>query len=205
MRDNELAKSLVESIGSSELSGIAAMGLDALVNSGVSVFGNLRSLFSLSDNITNYLYARKLEEFFRGVSDIPKEERQKQCAKLLVSEKERIRVGEFLLLLLDKLDDIAKAELVSKVFVAYLRERISQDEMRLMARAINLLDIKHLQGGLGKDFDTMQALAMCGLARIEVGDSPPKNPPGMGLDGIEAIIVYKVNALGETLASILSE
>ena len=186
MDDPSVETSLVESIAHSELSGLASdladVGLDAILDDGLArdipVVGTLMKMYSIATTVQNRLFAKKLLRFLAGLADVPAAQRRAQVAKLTVDVNERQKVGENLLLLLDRMNDMAKPAMMASAFKAYLEERIDSPQFQSLAHvidSINMAAIRTLRDVYKRDYypevmepdPHMQHLAMCGLFSIK--------------------------------------
>jgi hypothetical protein len=140
-----LESSLVSSLGDSQLIDAAAdaaeQTLDNLLSDGVlkdiPVLGHALKLWKGSIQLSTYLFARKLLRFLAPLNSIPQEVRYEFLRELEADPEKRKRVGEHLLLLLDRMDDLNKPEFLSKAFAAYISGRISYHEFRQLGFAID--------------------------------------------------------------------
>ncbi len=185
MNDPTVENSLVESIAHSELSALAAdlaeVGLDAVLDDGLAkdipVVGTLMKMYRIGITLHNRLFAKKLLRFLAGLADVPLHQRQEQLARLTVDVNERQKVGETLLLLLDRMNDIEKPVMMANAFKAFLEERIDFQQFRQLAYvidSINMASIATLRNVFQREYypevlepdPHVQHLAMCGLFSI---------------------------------------
>lgn len=191
-------------------------GLDQLVDAGflrdVPVLGSAVGFIRAAGSIRDLLLAKKLGRFLSQLHQVPLVDREEFVASL-VSRHERHRIGEALILLLDRLDDMAKPELLGLCFSAYVRGQIDRSQFDRLAAAIDRLLIVHLSALAAfytadrqelKDHpvgsDVLQALANCGLVRVEAQTN------GGGLIGpefVDAEITYTRNDLGSVFVGIV--
>ena len=144
MADNisKLEKSLVKTISESDLADIAVESLDAILDElPVPFFSTLRKLIGGARSVRNYYFAKKVIRYLTELHKIPVDERRPQIEKLL-TEKERERFGEHVILLLDRLNDVDKSKLMGLVSVAFLREQIDLSQLRALNFLIDAVDIK---------------------------------------------------------------
>lgn len=137
----------------------------------VPVVKAVTSLVRAVRGTRDLLFARKLIRFLRGVADVPPQQRLKvlmECSE----EEGRQRVGETLLLILDRLTDFAKPQLIAAAFRSYLFEEIDYTAFLRLAQCIDTLDpsqLKHLTTFVENrkvPEDASQHFFRCGLARI---------------------------------------
>lgn len=138
MKDIDVEQSLVKTLRESDLrklsSDIGEFTLDLFLENEVAksipVFGTLQSLLKIGGSIRDYIFAKKLFKFLVSLSDISCRERQKLIEKLESDDNYNQNVGEQIILLLDRMDDIHKPELVAKAFRAYLEGKIDSIQLQ---------------------------------------------------------------------------
>ncbi len=130
--------------------------LDALLVDGVfkelPVIKSLIAVGKIGITYSNYLFLKKLLRFLKGASKVSKGERQ-HFLETLGDKKTRLKTGENLLLILDKLDNGDKPEMIANVFVAYVRGELSGYwfyKLSKIVDQVNLKDIPALQNFYGK-------------------------------------------------------
>jgi hypothetical protein len=107
----------------------------------VSIFRNIRkTAFVISD----HLLEKKLITFLRGLASVPPEQRRQQIAKLLVDTDYRHHLGENLMLLLDKLNDMRKPEMLAKIWRAYLEGEIQPSSLFGLCHAVADLHVEDI-------------------------------------------------------------
>lgn len=211
---------LVELIRTQDLqdsiANLAEAGIDQLLQDGflreVPILGSMLGVIRAAGTIRGVLLAKKLGRFLTALQSVPQAEREAFHASL-GNRADRRKVGEALLLLLDRLDDMEKPELVGRLFRAMMRSEIDRETFQLLATAVDRLFMPHLaalasfyagnpaDGQAAPSLDVCQALAFAGLVRVEArGD-------GGGMVGPEfagATIYYKGNQLGELFVKIIA-
>ena len=116
IREGEFEDSLltvIDGAGGTELLQEAAeFALDELLDDGlirdIPVVGTIARLYKTAIGIQGYIFTKKLRRLLTELSNVPVEEREKFRRRLEGDKEFRSRVGETLILLLDKLDDISK-------------------------------------------------------------------------------------------------
>ncbi|QEF98093.1 hypothetical protein Mal15_21400 [Stieleria maiorica] len=90
------------------------------------------------------LLEHKLERFLHGLSDIPEDAINEHIEQLEADGRYASDVGTSLLLLIDQLDDVGKAEMLAKVWAAYLRDEINATELFNLCEAIKTIRWLHI-------------------------------------------------------------
>lgn len=207
IRSRHLQDSLVD---------LSEAGIDPLLQEGflrdVPLLGTVIGAIRTAGSIRDLLLVKKLGRFIRALQAVPLHER-KAFDRSLGSVEERHRIGESLLLLLDRLDDMSKPELIGRLFQAYIRTEIDFPAFQQMATSIGRLHVAHIDALIefyashakGRsvkppELDVLQALSFSGLVRVSAeGD-------GGGLMGPEfagAQIHYEQNELGARFVGII--
>lgn len=107
------------------------------VLSQVPVIGTLVAAYRIGLGIREHLFVRKIVRFLVQLREIPEHERSRLRTRLENDAMLRRKVGELLMCLLDRFDEIEKAELFARAFKAYVQERIDFVTLQRMGVAID--------------------------------------------------------------------
>lgn len=149
MREDEVEGSLKETLRKANLHDLtesyAEVGLDSVFDDGllrdVPVLATILAIARAGAGIRDHLLARKLLTFLRPIGEVDVEVREQMIARLDNDAGYSGRIGEELLLLLDRLDTIGKAELMGRAFAAYLNRRIDGVMLRRLNYAIDRVQV----------------------------------------------------------------
>ena len=196
---------------------LAEASIDQLIQDGflcdIPVLGSVLVAIRAARSFRDLLLAKKIGRFLLGLQTVPLNEREEFLSSLEDGNQRR-KVGETLLLILDRLDDMEKPELIARLFQAQIQGTISRQTFQQLATAVDRLTLEHVtalkafysndmdaHSRAPVDRDVLQALAFCGLVRIEAeGD-------GGGLIASEfagATISYVRNRLGSQFVMAIS-
>ena len=199
-----LEDSLVDSIHAPDLTEtlaeVAQVGFDQLLSEDnvlrdIPVFGTVVRLAKTVGVIRDRIFLAKVLRFLARLGDIPPQDRVK-FVKSMEDRGERQRVGEALVLLLDRMDDMDKPELLAKLFAAYLREHIDLETFRWLASALDSLKPGGVRA-LNEFYDT-------GPGRM--ADPQIENLVGTGLVRLEFFSAkYDMNATGRFIGTDLGK
>ena len=142
----DLESELVRSIGSSSLKELSTDLLEAAFDQFLSdgfvkdipILGTLAKLPATFGAVRDHIFTKKVAYFLLALSKVPEQDRTKFLTSVAARGEER-RVGETLLVLIDRLDNYDRAALLAKVFTAFINERLSMDEFRRHARVVEQL------------------------------------------------------------------
>lgn len=146
-------ESIIEAIGKQGLPALldsAEVALDMALEDGflkeVPLIGTAARLFAIGKNIRERLFFKKLLAFFREVDEVSQEERQSFAQLLDSDRRQATKVGESLLLLLERLGETEKARLLGKFFAAYLRGTIDLKTFEQLGWSLERFFLQDLEG-----------------------------------------------------------
>lgn len=145
----------------------------------IPIINSLVALLKTAISIRDQFLIQKLISFLDGIKDITSEERDKFLKYVEDDPKYGKRVGEHLILLLDRLDDLNKPPMITKLFKAYLRDDITYREFVRFSSIVDRAFINDLLGlldTLSEDTPRMRnpyvdRLYHLGLSEIVFDDS----------------------------------
>lgn len=122
-----------------------------------------------------------LQRFRYHLGEVTESKKQKFIERLIQDEGYRQKVGENLVLLLHRADDVRKYELIAHIFKALVEEEINDqefDRLRIAVDRIRMCDLPKLTSFYESGFpqespksDTLyQEFVHCGLADVEIVD-----------------------------------
>jgi hypothetical protein len=156
MKEKQLTNSLFETIkgngGKDLLADAAEFVLDENLADGVlkeiPVVGTLQKIFSCAISLQGYFFAKKLQKFLTELSSVDLEDREKFIEELDNDSNLKEKTSEAIFLILDKLDDLEKCDLLAKAFSGYIREEYDFTTFRRLSSAIEkclISDLKYLK------------------------------------------------------------
>jgi len=149
----DLSASLEETIKDADLHNVtidlAETITDSLLNDGllheIPIIGTIVGLTKVSFNISERLFIKKIMYFLSEIKDIDVEKRNKLISDIENSDKQKVRVGEKLLYILDRCDDHVTAKYLAIVFTAFLNQELSYSEFLRCSNIIQKLFINDLE------------------------------------------------------------
>jgi hypothetical protein len=124
-------------------------------------------------SIRDRIFVRKLGIFLHAISTVPEDKRKKFSDQIDTDQEFMNHVGESVLLLLDRADDMKKPALYGRAFAAYLEGKITYEQLTRMTTGIDralMYDIDQLSA-LTEKFTSESwgaGLMSAGLARLGV-------------------------------------
>lgn len=211
---HDLGRSLIDSILSPKFIAQTPSVIDVALHcftdvaflSEIPVFDSFFKLYKGVTTVQNDLSLKRIAYFLSGCNKDDLLEKTQFVRDLELDSGLRTKVGESLLLILERGDHFDKASIIGKIFVARLRDDIDEGTFYRLATVVNnasIPDLRTLELSYGKiasynavagnrftehlDDDTSQSLYNLGLVRAE------------GL----AEIIYRPNQLGSQLIRFL--
>lgn len=115
---------------------------DVLID--VPVVGTAFKVLRAADTFREKLFAEKISRFLQQLHEIPPSAIEKMRKKIADSPQESEKVGNTLLMVLDKVSDIDKPKLLGQLFIAYLDNVISVDDLRRLIHAVDVAFVDDL-------------------------------------------------------------
>ncbi len=180
MEKENIETSLINSISSDNIKEIvvdaAELSLDQFLEDGVikdiPIFGTLYKAFKTTQTIRDAIFAKKLFKFLTQLKDIPQDKRKAFVDKIEEKEGEKVKVGQKLLVIIEQLDDIDKAEIIGNLFCATINEKIEYENfLRLsaMVQRAFLPDLLKIKEGWGVTSSrSREHLYMAGLLTVTI-------------------------------------
>ncbi|MEY2633243.1 MAG: hypothetical protein RIR00_1897 [Pseudomonadota bacterium] len=103
----------------------------------IPIIGTAIKFCKAIDSIKERAFATKLLRFSSEIDKLSNQTRQKIKEKIASSPTEATRIGETLLLTLDRITDLEKAQLLSYFFLAHIDSIITKSELRRFAQIID--------------------------------------------------------------------
>ncbi len=220
--NSNLSISLVDSIGQSNLSEVAAEAgdviLDSLLEDGVlkdvPVFGWLFKAYNAGQSISDRLFMRKVAAFLYGVGDAPAEKREEFQREVAEDDKYRRKVGENLLLLIDRHERLEKSALLGRMFASHVKGDLTHELFLRLAAALDRAITEDLQGlqrsGMYDEYEghyllhmldehVKEGLNRCGLVGIESHLETREIQRSLERDysGVRMRVDYRLSDLGK--------
>ena len=109
------------------------------------VTGSLLKVYKALTGIKDQIFLRKLSRFFTELETISIENRTKFWAKYEEQEEEKQKLGEQLIIYIERHDTVDKSGLLARAFGAYINGKIEKVEFLDLAVLIDSLQVHHLE------------------------------------------------------------
>jgi hypothetical protein len=163
---NTLSSSLEATLKNSDLQNItislAETFSDTLLKDGIlkdiPIIGTLVGLAKGALSLNERLLIKKLLYFISELNDIDQEKRDELISRIDNSQKEKIKVGERLLYIIDKSEDHLTAKYIAIIFKSVLKEQISYADFLRCSSIINKIFIHDLEAFIEEDIKDIEKI-----------------------------------------------
>lgn len=151
---DKLSSSLGMTLVKSDLSGVTTNLLETILDGEIIEEGILRdipiinSIIGLGktvNSVQNFLFTKKILSFLTGLNNISVEKRNGIISKIDSDQKYNQSVGSKILFILDNAQDHISAKLIAKLFVAFIKEKLTYQEFCKASMIINKIDFYDLE------------------------------------------------------------
>ncbi|MBD2385414.1 hypothetical protein [Cylindrospermum sp. FACHB-282] len=213
---NNIGQSLIESLGISQLSDITTelsdIALDALFNQNegfvkeIPIFGWVIKTYGAVVNVRDRMFLKKVADFLYGTRSLSEKEREKFKDKISTDPELSKKVGESLLLLLDRHEDFEKSLILGKIFAGYMKGSIDYVTFSKLANVIDrafISDLNNLENYYSKlsDYDPSSGKPFSSF----LDDATCQSLYAVGLVRTETVFedIYHPNQIGNLLVQLL--
>ena len=207
---NSLEKTIKDIDLQSVTIGLSEVFLDELMDNGIAkhipIIGTVVGLGKTALGIKERLFLKKIIYFISELKNIPPDKRRRMIEKIDSSGKFRTKVGEKLLFIIDNCEDHEKAQVIARLFTAFLSQKLSYQEFLRSSSIVERTMLEDLNWFINHKYDDFMYeevgdLVNSGLFSIEVVDRQDydhKVPSSYELR------VY-LNEIGEKIRNILKK
>jgi hypothetical protein len=151
---SSIGLALLDSVARDNLTDMSADMAEALLDTAsdasplleaIPIFGSLVKMVRAGLAMRDRLFLRQLYDFLQLLTTVTPTERQAFAAKMAADPKHKQQVGESLLLLLNRLDDLDKSSVLGKLFRAYLQEQLDYPTFSRLAGILGRAFLPDLQ------------------------------------------------------------
>lgn len=175
---DEISNSAIENIAID----ISEVALDSILEEGVlrdlPGLNIVNGLIRTTKNIREKIFAKKILLFLQSLNDCELSKRQSFVKQIDSNPKEKQRIGETLIAILERIDNFEKPKIIGNLFKAYLMEMINYEEFVKMSSIVNRIDLNDIK--LLKNTndikrvptEILESLAINGLMSFGIMDQP---------------------------------
>ncbi|RJQ56799.1 MAG: hypothetical protein C4526_00825 [Nitrospiraceae bacterium] len=211
---NELSNNIVDSIiesSSVELTAeITEFSIDKLLDDSlfkeIPWVGWIFKAKNIYTTLSDRILLSKIIRFLISLDDIPEEKKKEFRTKLESDKKFKERAGSTLFVLIDKLDDLEKPRMLSKIFSYYLKGYISFSDFHKLSDSVSLAFIGDLKDLVSMgSVNPTQKLDLESLYRSGLSQIQRHNYIETRIGHSELNIGFEVSSLGGLFVQILND
>lgn len=156
---------------------LGEIGLDRILDEGlfrdVPVLGSVVAIVKTVGSIRDRLFVKKVATFLVSCPKFTAQQREEFAREHLNDPRKASKLGDTLVLILDKLDDLEKPEMVAKAFAALVRGKIGLQTFKRIAAAIDIGFADDLAALATQAFSQVVALheALLRTALVQIDNS----------------------------------
>lgn len=213
MQTNEnIESSLVSALGNDNLeltSEIGELTLDHFLDDEflkeIPTFSILYKGLKTVNGIREAIFAMKIYKFLKDFKAVKETDTNSLIHKINQSTKEKIRVGQTLIMIIEKLDDLEKTKIVANLFLAYLKGYLTLQEFTHLCSISQNLYIEHLKElCFIKDMrklkrDVESYLASAGLLTPFIMDYKSLYSEKVIIENNDYILLYNITPMGQKM------
>jgi len=145
LNEQNLGMAIVKGACNPEISDVSVelmeIGLDHFMDDGllkeIPVLKTIVACHKSWETIHDQLFLRKVARFLLACPKFSQTEREAFLSGQLLDSSNAKRLGEALVLVIGRLDDLEKPAMLAKVFAAMVRGQITYDQFRRLARGVD--------------------------------------------------------------------
>ena len=168
----------------------------------IPVVGTALKIISGSRDLRDKIFLSKIQRFIEEVEAISIDEKNEFIKSIKVDKESLSIAGEAALLVLDKLSDLKKAELLGLYYASFLKGQIDQSQFRRIASAIDIGFIDDIEEFLNKGLDElrsqkyfMESLSSSGITILSAGKTIDSSGE----------LFYEASSMGRSMIEIWQE
>ena len=194
------------------LSEMGEITIDAIIDNDainqIPIIGTLRSLYKITNSVSDYLFIQKLLKFLQELGEVSEQDKNDIKIRIQSDSKYRDKVGDHLLEIINKIDDTDKPRYIAKLFRAYIDNKIDLNEFFKYSQIINrsfLPDLMCLSKYIsGQTVTIEESSSLLSLGLVEVKTRTQMNNISLGSIGRNNQIEFILNPLGIKLHSLIN-
>lgn len=224
MNNSNLNSAIIESIRSENIVDIATdnieVALDMLLSDGpikdIPVLGNIVKVIGIFKNVSDVLFLKKLTKILIELKSCTQQKRDELIKRLSKFRGSEQKIGETILMIVDRLDDLQKPTIIGKLFLLCAEGKISEAELFRLCNIVertyfaDLLALNKIIIKQSFSNDDMSLYATVGLAipKLMGLSSPISGVYAGGVavrTGKEPTLEFKFTPSAYTLAEIVHQ
>ena len=170
------------------------------ISSEIPIIKTLLIAPKVINGISNYLLAKKIARFLIQLDSVSQKKRQEFLNEMDAQKKQEIL--ENLILVLDRVEHIQKAEIIGKLFRSLINRDIGREEFDALVYATNMIDIAMIPNIISyyktpNTFDNSVMYHFLFLGLVDMDSSTIGQWSSKG-------IIFRENNLGESYTKIIT-
>jgi len=167
-----LENQLTEAIKDENIKNISAelleIGIDEILDNeflkSMPIVSTIRGFTKFGLNYKDRLFTKKIITFLFQLKDVPKNERQEFIFKLDSNSEYKSKVGEKLITIIDRADELIKVKIIGNLFKSAIQGKISIEDFNLLCSLLNntfigdLMSLKKIEFNTNSEPDSFEEI-----------------------------------------------
>jgi len=183
--------------------------IDTEILQDIPIIGTAVKLCTIGDTWRDKSFGKKVNTFLTALDEVPQKEREKFKESIKNNKIENEKLCEKILMSLENITDISKAEIIADLFIAYLDKKISPTDFRRCVDVVcnNFVDdidvftTTQVFHDEYRDLERIQIVSLISSPFIfeeEKDSMHSRKRNGHSGDDLEAPTIYSSTPLGDT-------
>lgn len=184
---------------------IAEISIDSILEDGlirdIPILSTIVNITKTSVSIRDRIFAKKVLLFLKELDKCPIKTRKNFLESISLKPKKKEKLGETLIIILERINDMQKPSIIANLFIAYMENDITYQDFTKISGIVgnvqleDLLFLKNKNKPLNQlPIDNLEYLAMNGL--MNIGIMGPHNSRDLAYG---STIIYTPNSLAHKL------
>ncbi len=207
--DESLITTISKNGGTDILSELGEITLDSIVDNDainqIPVIGTLRSIYKITNSISDHLFVQKILKFLRELETLS--DKEKSEMKLKIDKAKDNKIGETLLEIINKIDDNNKPKIIAIIFKSYINGEINFQEFQKFSQIVNksyLPDLMKLTEFFrGQPIMNEYGSSLLSMGLIKISEKEYSGQVSLRSLSDRQMFEYKLNEDGKKLMYIL--
>jgi hypothetical protein len=207
--DKSFIATISESGGTDILSELGEITLDSIIDNDVinqiPVIGTLKSIYKITNSISDHLFVQKILKFLRELETLTDSEKAEMKSKIDSAKDNKI--GETVLEIINKIDDSEKPKIIAIIFKSYINEEIDFQIFKKFSQIVNksyLPDLMKLTDFYrGQPITNEYGSSLLSMGLIKISEKEYSGQVSLRSLSERQMFEYKLNEDGKKLLYIL--
>ncbi|MBN3897185.1 MAG: hypothetical protein HWQ41_18485 [Nostoc sp. NOS(2021)] len=199
MKDSEITSQSLELFTE-----IAEVVIDSLMEDGllkdIPFISLAVKVANIGKTVSDRIFLTKVKKFLLYLDKVPVREKQSFLKTLDDEPEKKSKLGEYLVLIIDRIDDLDKTQILAELFLNLIKEKINLETFRRLASAVNIAFVEDLKKLIKNTKNSEDLGNLIGSGLTEVSST------GVILSGYDVVHnSVRISALGKLFVKLMND